>query len=148
MSILEASKERPSVPNGAAQCRFPIYVSPKFVRSDRPSALTCNKMKNDKMNCSEALRARLGTILSETISGLVRPESLRLACHQEACQIILNTTITLMRDCNMTGQNNDLAALVLSHVLVVHVTWRHETYQPPGRTPRKTNQDHLILKIR
>ena len=148
MSLLEAAYNMPSVPNGAAQHRLPFYMAPDFVRSISPSALTCNNSKNDKRICSKALCARLSAIILETISSLIRPESLRLACHQEACQIIVNITITLMRDCNVTDQNNDLAALVLSHVLVVHVTWRHETYQPPGRTPRKTNQDHLILKIR
>lgn len=123
-------------------------MAPNIVLSISPSVPTCNNSKNDKRNCSKALCARLSVILLETISSLIRPESLRLACHQEACQIIVNITITLMRDGNVTGQNIDFSALVLRHVLVVHVTWRYETCEPPGRTPRKANQDHSILKSR
>ena len=138
----------PSVPNGAAQHRFPFYIAPDFVRSISPSALTCNNSKNDKRICSKALCARLSAILLETISSLIRPESLRLACHQEACQIIVNITITLKANGNVTGQNNDFAALTLQHALVVHATWRYETYKPPSHTPRKKNRDHSILEIR
>ena len=99
-------------------------MAPNIVLSISPSVPTCNNSKNDKRNCSKALCARLSVILLETISSLIRPDSLRLACHQEAYQIICNTAITLMRDGNVTEQNKDMAALMLSHVLYMHVTWR------------------------